>query len=168
MKVLALSRKPRTYIPTEFRGQPDAPTFEIRSITKREHLAITAEMDMRLDVNSLKAMALAIEGKDPTSTDSGASVPIGKLNQQMYEVRLAVVKKCCSGWTGVPDADGEMLPYSEENVELLNDELLMELGNEIMGIIGGPDQKNLETPTGESSGTEQSQTKAEDGTAGLA
>ena len=54
MNVTALSKKERDYTPDELKGKPNAPVFQLRSLTRLEYLEVMASsgVDMPADLIS--------------------------------------------------------------------------------------------------------------------
>lgn len=178
-KALMLSKASRKYIPKEFRGQENPPTFEVRSATRREQLKVHAEMEQKYPVDLIAALELnnrlktltdaskntsatGDTAKEVSNLTQGAQSAIWALKQKNYEVALAFLNLCMSGWENLPE------PFSQQNIELLDEDLIYELYVEIVGAITEEDAGNSGGPCLSENGATSKDRTAEqtgDGTA---
>ncbi len=149
MKASAISRKIRPYIPKDWRGQENPPTYQIRTLRKEEVMAINAEIEMRVDI---RANAMKKDGAMEGLSIDGLS--IGKMMENEFLKQQMAVKKGCSGWANVVDADGEVLEFSPDNIPFLDGDVITELGDQILGKITEQDAGNSGKPSSAEPGSE--------------
>jgi len=190
MKVLALSKKHRSYIPKDFREEENPPRFTLRSMTRLEFYEFqNANKDPNMTKNVTRARELTTRLQErmktlKTTTDNSQeisqdAVEIGydvietaaltgeiRASNLKRNVKLLRDKDYLTGWENVPvDVDGEFLEFSKENIECLDEDLIEELAMEISGAIGEPNSKNSMTPLSVESGTENNRAVEKDGIA---
>lgn len=190
MKVIALSRKARPYIPKDFREETSPPKFFLRSMTRLEYLEFHINNPPETDITKagdiLRRLQGTLKGLEGDEKDKKDEKAIQELSPQdmadfVEASRLTTIgrrdrlrrnimalKTHLDGWENVPvevDGKNELLEFSEENIECLDETLIAELAAEIMGEISGPDTGNSEEPSSALNGTENSQTAEKDGTA---
>lgn len=174
MRPIALSKKPRTYVPKDFRDEENPPEFTLRSITRREMLQIQAKHSQKIRVSDnlaeLQTALASIEGKKPDEiTEEDLSVLSGLDLTPMVQVSLDTLNTHIevlqggrlSGWKNVPVSDTEFLPYDPENIECLDAAIITELANEIMGVVTPEEAENLEEVSASQSGPEMKSGVAE-------
>lgn len=161
MKVLGISKKPRSYIPTQFISDEFPPVFTIRSLTKREQAEVDAAHPISAELleSAIQASRIA---EDESIT---AEQRIEKLKGYDYlslsaisrKRQLAYLRLALSGWSNVPVREGagiSMLEFSPDNIDCLDDDMLAELANEVLGIVSQEDRQGLEEPSSPQSGQE--------------
>jgi len=189
-RTIALSPKPRTYIPKDFKEEANPPKFCITSMTEfevDEFQIANKDATMNASMEELQELQIRFqampkpiepkEGEEP-GEDQLPSSEIMKLLADMQWCRRKMEAKTLifnikvlksghlKGWENVPieTEDGEeMLEFSMDNIPYLKRDLIEELTMEIMGMIGEPDQKNLEIPSSVENGIETKQTMEKDG-----
>jgi len=157
MKAIALSKKPRIYIPKDFRNEENPPKFKIRSISKIEHLQIQAEEPIKANIfDNLSKLQEAMQRvKDGGEIDNSNSINIdlnALISAQLstMKTQLKILRLCLLGWENVFAQIGdtvEPLEFNQDNIECLDQEIINELVNEIIGVITQEEQKNSVTPS---------------------
>jgi hypothetical protein len=173
MRPIALSKKPRAYIPKEFRDEENPPEFTLRSISRREMLQIQANHPQRLsvtdDLAKIQVALASIEGKKPDEiTEEDLSVlsgldltPMVQASLNTLNIHLEVLQRCLSGWKNVPVSDTEFLSFDKESIEYLDAAIITELANEVMGVVSPEESENLEEVSASQSGPEMKSGAAE-------
>ena len=173
MRAIALSKKPRAYIPKEFRDEANPPKFMLRSITRREMLQIQASNPIKPritdDLSKLQSVLAGFEGKKPEEIDAKTIsalesfdvAPIVQLSLDTLTIHIEVLKLCLTGWENVPVSDTETLPFDKNSVECLDTEIITELANEVMGTVTEEEAENLEEVSASQSGPEMKSGVAE-------
>lgn len=166
MRPIALSKKPRTYIPKEFRDEENPPEFTLRSISRREMLQIHAAHSQKIrigdNLSELQTALASIESKKPEeigeedlSVLSGLDfTPIVQASLDTLNIHIAVLRVGLSGWKNVPVSDTEFLQYDPESIECLDAAIITELANEVMGVVSPEESENLEEVSASQSGPE--------------
>ncbi len=190
MKALALSKKPRTYIPKDFRSEENPPKFNGRSLSRREYLQLQVENpktvfggEMNVMVEKLQTIQASLEEPDKSTVQSEEKQKVSedervrsalealkgldmnlitKSSLNNLDFQVVTLKKALSGWENVPADDGEMLEFSPDNIECLCQSLIFELFSEFTGALTEIERKNLDTPLLSQNGPE---TMMETGTA---
>ncbi len=174
MKAIALSKKPRTYIPKEFRGEENPPTFTIRSITRREMLMIQSKHEQQFritdDIAKLQSVITSLEDNkrgEEAENEALSSLsnldlkPIIQASLNALTIQIDILTKCLSGWENVPVSDTEFLPFNLSDIDCLDPEIIVELANEIQGIVTPEESENLEEVSASQSGPEMKSGAAE-------
>lgn len=173
-KVLAISKKPRSYILKDYLKEENPPTFIIRSLTEFEKTSLANETaidaDMLRDyeeslglVKELEKKIKVDDGQDRQLTEdekkelTALTAKVSNLSNKIHFFSMAqqikTLKKAVSGWDNLP-VEGGMLEYSPDNIECLSSGILNELYMEAMGIVTNEEAENLEGPSLPLSGQE--------------
>ena len=155
MKVLALSKKERPYVPAVLLENNTHPKFTIRSLTRREQLEISAMADMNISVSDLA-------GKDEKEVEeiilgqlaNKSASEMAAFNLNGLNVTIATLEKGLLNWEGLKDETGDDVEFSHENFELLSEELMEDLAREISGRVSVEDEKKSDEGSQLSSGSE--------------
>jgi hypothetical protein len=154
-----------------------------------EQLSATQDLDVQKLFDVKKKFDARIEAEKAKAEDGKTAQANGEdimdeFGDEMIEASRFIVKsklanrrtwltilrdkKKLVDWRSVP-VEGEngieMLPFDPENIDCLPDEILNELCDEILGIIGEPEAKNSEGLLSAESGQEARQITEQDGTA---
>lgn len=171
MKVIALSKKPRVYIPKEFRDEPNPPEFKLRSITRHEMLQIQASNPNKIkiggDIAKLQDVLKSLDvQKSEDINDEALAVladldftPMVEASLTTLSIHIKVLEIALSGWNNVHISEAEILPFNKDDIDCLDEKIIAELANEAMGTITDEEAENLEEVS-----TSQSGPESKDGT----
>jgi hypothetical protein len=156
-RLLAASPKERPYTPLECEDMKPMPSFTIMSATRREFLEMMSENEINIPKSAIKKAA-DIDGDG----EEGAAAILAEMGEDniwktvlgSHTFNMDILKKKLKGWKNVPDVSGSDLPYSEENIEFLSDELVTDLVREITGQPRPEEEKKSEKESSSSSGSE--------------
>lgn len=186
MKAIALSPKPRTYIPVDYRDEENPPEFTIRSLSKREVMQLQIEYPTKqinfADLDKIATVIKALEGveEDENAMSEAEQIEAVALLKDVdmsqtsifyldnLKLQIACLKKGLLGWKNVPAQNGdeiEEMPFDVDDIEFLASEIILELVKEITGGLTEIDRKNSLTPSSSQNGQEM---KVEDGIAEVA
>ncbi|MCK5617316.1 hypothetical protein KAR91_86430 [Candidatus Pacearchaeota archaeon] len=154
-RILAASPKERPYTPLECEGMDTPPVFTVSSATRREFLTIMSENEINVPKEALKKAAAAnSEAEVGEILANMGGDNIWKTVLDSHILNIEILKKKLKGWSKLPDTEGDNLPFSEENIEYLSDELIADLVREITGQARPEEEKKSEKESSSSSGSE--------------
>ena len=154
-RVLALAKKPRPYTPLECEHMNPKPVFTVTSATRREFLTMMAESEINIPKEAFDTAAA--EGGDAAAVEimsqmSDDNVWNTVLNSHDFNIKILEEK--LSGWSNVPDTEGDQLLFEKANIEYLSDELIADLVREVTGQPRQEEEKKSEKESSLSSGSE--------------
>jgi len=186
-RVLALSRKPRIYIPNDFEGVESPPKFTVRSMTRTEYLEFQMEQadlfteDDRVHLLELqKSMEARQKDHEAQPNDDGTIDALKelwdaqrlltkrRLSNRRTCLKILRDKKYLTGWDNITvEEENEItiLPFDPDNIDCLTDDIITELCNNILGAVAGDDLGNSGNPSSVENGTENKQMTEKNGTA---
>ena len=154
-RILAASPNNRPYTPLECEGMDKPPVFTLCSATRREFLTMMAENDINIPKEALgKAASAESESEVADVLASMGGDSIWKTVLSSHAFNIDILKKKLKGWKDLPDSEGDDLPFSEENIEFLSDDLVADLVREITGQARPEEEKKSEKESSSSSGSE--------------
>jgi len=154
MKILAISSKPRIFVPECCKDMETPPKFTVKSISKRQYLNAIADSSYKIPQSLLKFAESTDKDKkieDLKDIDIGL---IRSLTLQGLENKIKILEVGCTGWEDVVDSEGDLMEFAVENFEFLNEEIMDEVVNTIIGHLSETDEKNSGSPLSSLSGSE--------------
>lgn len=141
MSKAGFSKKVRVYVPRSRKEEQNPPLFHLRRLTPLEVLDISERFSDAGETIELGGI------EDGTEKDKGTVKINLRTVNKMIKTKYAVLELALSGWERVEDEDGEVLPFSKENVQYLDPDIVSEMAEIAQGSLSGEEVKNSESPS---------------------